>query len=86
MLAFANREGGAAPLEVQFSAEGDCTDGTARFDWDFGDGSPATTGAQPIHTFEKPGTFKVKVKVTSDAIPGAEDSDEVDLVVTAPEG
>jgi PKD repeat protein len=86
LLIFSNIDEGAAPLSVQLTAEGDCTSGTPRFDWDFGDGSPGATGETVVHTFEKAGTYTVKGKVTSDEIPGMEDVDEVDIVVTAPPG
>jgi PKD repeat protein len=35
------------------------------FLWDFGDGSPAGSGKSPAHTYTRPGTFTVKVKVTN---------------------
>jgi chitodextrinase len=84
LLIFSNIEEGAAPLAVQFTAEGDCTSGTAKFTWDFGDGSPGATGETVVHTFEKAGTYKVKGRVTSDEIAGIEDVDEVEIIITAP--
>jgi len=86
VLVFTNVDGGAAPLQAQLTAEGDCTKGTAKVEWDFGDGSPAATGPNVVHTFEKPGTFTVRGKITSDELPGIEDSDTVEIVVTAPQG
>jgi hypothetical protein len=86
VLIFANVDTGSAPLSAQLTAEGDCTSGTARFDWDFGDGSPGATGETVVHTFEKPGNYTVTGKISSDALPGAVDSDTVDIVVTAPQG
>jgi len=84
VLVFVAEESGAAPFTAQFTAEGDCTSGTANVEWDFGDGSPHTTGKTVVHTFEKPGTFTVTGKITSDALPGVEDNDTVDVNVTVP--
>jgi hypothetical protein len=84
VLVFVNEESGPAPYTAQLTAEGDCTSGNANVDWDFGDGSPRTTGKTVVHTFEKPGSFTVTGKITSDELPGVEDSDTVDVTVTAP--
>ena len=86
VLVFSNVEGGPAPLSVQLTSEGDCTSGQARVEWDFADGSPGATGETVVHTFEKPGTYTVKGKITSDELPGVEDFDDVEIVVTAPQG
>ncbi len=84
VLVFANPEEGPAPLQTQLTAEGDCTDGEARVSWDFGDGTPPATGMAVIHTYEKAGTYTARGKITSDALPGVEDSDEIEVLVTAP--
>lgn len=86
VLVFTNVDGGEAPLQAELTAEGDCTKGTARVEWNFGDGSPPATGTSLVHTFEKPGTYKVVGKITSDELPGLEDNDDVEIVVTAPKG
>lgn len=86
ILVFTNVDNGPAPLQAQLTAEGDCTIGTARIQWDFGDGSPAATGESVVHTFEKAGTYSVRGRITSDALAGVEDSDDVEIVVTAPQG
>jgi len=84
VLIFTDIDDGTAPLSTQLTAEGDCTQGTAKIEWDFGDGSPKATGENIIHTFEKPGTYMVKAKITSDEMPGVEDSDDLEIVVNAP--
>ena len=84
VLVFSDIDTGPAPLQVQLSAEGDCTLGTAKVTWDFGDGSPPATGNAPIHTFEKPGTYTVKGTISSDELPDLDDVDDVEIVVTAP--
>jgi hypothetical protein len=87
VLVFSNDAEGAAPLTVQFTAEGDCTQGTAKVAWDFGDGSPPATGETVVHTFDKPGNYTVKGTITSDALPGVVDADTTDIVVSAaPQG
>lgn len=57
-----------------------CSGGTCMFDglassddgsissytWDFGDGTPAGSGAQPSHTYTKGGTYHVTLTVTDD--------------------
>ena len=51
---------GEAPLEVSFdaSASSDPEDGTvSSYAWDFGDGSPAGSGATPSHTYTAPGNY-----------------------------
>lgn len=85
LLIFSSVEGGPAPLSVQLTAEGDCTQGTARFEWDFGDGSPKATGDAVVHTFEKPGTYTVKGRITSSDLPGLEDVDDTEILVTSPQ-
>lgn len=84
LLIFSSVDGGPAPLSAQLTAEGDCTKGTARFEWDFGDGSPKATGDTVVHTYEKAGTYTVKARITSDELPGLEDVDDVEIVVTSP--
>lgn len=86
VLVFTNVDAGPAPLSAQLTAEGDCTSGTVKFTWEFGDGSPNATGDTVVHTFEKPGNYTVKGTATSDALPGVSDSDTVDIVVAAPRG
>ena len=55
---------GAAPLEVDFTAEGiDRQDDAITYDWDFGDGSDPVTGASGTvsHTYTEGGTFTAEV-------------------------
>ena len=35
-----------------------------RYEWDFGDGTPASTGANPTHTYAATGTYDAKLTVT----------------------
>jgi PKD repeat protein len=60
---------GPAPLPVEFSAlassDSDGTIGT--YIWDFGDGSPSESGAEPSHQFNEPGAYVVSLSVIDDA-------------------
>lgn len=75
----ANPDYGAAPLKVEFSADVDCTSGEPTYAWDFGDGSPVSTEANPVHTYTKPGDYPASVTVTGSG--GGTDSDELDILV-----
>jgi PKD repeat protein len=76
-------EEGAAPLTVPFVAEGMCTDAEGEYEWDFGDGSPRTKGANATHVYTKPGTYTASVKLV-DPEHNAQDSDESTIVVAEP--
>lgn len=56
-----SRTAGKAPLGVSFDMS--CTTGvTTTVSWDFGDGSQSSE-RNPIHVFERPGTFKVQLQL-----------------------
>ena len=86
VFAFADVEAGPAPLKVLLTAEGDCTEGEVSFLWDFGDGSPPVSETTAVHTYEKPGNYKARVHIESTTNPKLEDTDDVDIVVTPPQG
>lgn len=48
-----------APCQLQFKS---LSEGADLFDWDFGDGSSGTKGANAIHTFQRPGVYLVSLK------------------------
>jgi gliding motility-associated-like protein len=50
-----NVKKGKAPLDVEFSVDGDAVS----FLWDFGDNTSISSEETPYHTFKKPGTYKV---------------------------
>jgi PKD repeat protein/glucose/arabinose dehydrogenase/type 1 glutamine amidotransferase len=49
------------PLEVQFDRG---ASGGVAYEWDFGDGSPVSTEANPVHTYEGDGPYEVTLTVT----------------------
>lgn len=58
---------GDAPLTVHFSSSGS-SPGTGTgltYSWDFGDGSPAGSGASTSHVYEEPGIYTAKLTMTS---------------------
>ena len=56
---------GIAPHPVTFSSAGSFDpDGTITYSWNFGDGSPASTSANPSHTYATDGTFTATLTVT----------------------
>ncbi|MFM7509798.1 MAG: PKD domain-containing protein, partial [Actinomycetota bacterium] len=67
-VANATPDGTKAPLGVVFSSVGSTdADGTIiGYSWDFGDGSPLSTAANPSHLFTTAGTFDVTLTVTDD--------------------
>jgi PKD repeat protein len=73
---------GVAPLEVQFSAEGMCSDVDGTFTWDFGDGSAPMHDAKPTHTYTSPGSYSARVTL-EDPENKVKDSDAVPVTVTA---
>lgn len=70
---------GPAPLEVQFSAEVDCTGGDPSYAWNFGDGSPVSNEPDPRHVYQKPGEYTAAVVITGPR--GGTDEDELDILV-----
>ncbi len=64
-VAAATPTGGPAPLSVAFSSAGS-TDPYGRAlteSWDFGDGSPLSTAANPAHVYGAPGTYTATLTV-----------------------
>ncbi len=83
VVASASVEEGVAPLEVQFSAEGMCTDVDGEYTWEFGDGSEPVHDINAIHVYKTPGTYAARVSL-ADPEHDAKDTDEVPITVTAP--
>jgi len=71
---------GKAPLTVQFKADVEGGTPPLSYLWKFGDGSPDSTEANPKHTFQKPGKYRVDLEVKDSA--GDEDSDYLEIEAT----
>jgi PKD repeat protein len=54
---------GTAPLVVQFTSTS--TGSPTSYSWDFGDGTPAGTGANPTHTYAAGGPYTVSLTATN---------------------
>jgi PKD repeat protein len=74
-------DSGMAPLLVQFT---DLSTGnvTSR-EWDFGDGSDKVSTKDPSHTYQNPGTYNAKLKVTAPGLLGSDEKTKT-ITVTAP--
>ncbi len=68
--AFPSRTSGKAPLGVSFDMS--CTTGNPiSIEWDFGDGAQSDE-KNPIHVFEEPGTYRVKLSIEDAVGTGSE--------------
>ncbi len=66
-VATATPSAGAAPLTTQFSsaASSDPNGKTLTYSWNFGDGSPVSTAADPSHTYTTAGTYTATLTVNN---------------------
>ena len=64
--ASADKDSGGTPLTVAFSSAGseDPDGDPLTYEWDFGDGTPKSTAANPQHTFTAAGNYTVQLTVT----------------------
>jgi glucose/arabinose dehydrogenase len=64
-VASANPTSGPAPLAVNFDgrASSDPDGDPLSYEWNFGDGAPADSGAQVSHTYASPGTYTATLTV-----------------------
>ncbi len=65
-VAVADKTSGATPLDVNFSSAGsaDPEGQPLTYSWDFGDGSPLSTAANPAHTYTTAGVYTVRLTVS----------------------
>jgi glucose/arabinose dehydrogenase len=76
----ADRTAGPLPLTVAFSSAGskDPDGDRLTYDWDFGDGSPHSSLANPGHTYTVEGTYTARLRVT-DGRGGSATSDPITI-------
>lgn len=81
-IASATPTTGEAPLEVSFKAS-DSTDdnNVTSYSWDFKDGSPLSTEANPDHTFTTAGNYEVLLTVKDEN--GLTDKETITITVTS---
>ncbi|MDH3795868.1 MAG: PKD domain-containing protein, partial [Flavobacteriaceae bacterium] len=81
-VASANLLNGDIPLQVEFTGSGSIDDvGIVSYFWDFKDGNTSSQ-ADPVYTFNTPGTYNVELSVQDGA--GLNDTDSVTITVTDP--
>lgn len=55
------------------------------YEWDFGDGSPVSSGPNPTHTYLKPGTYNVVLKVIDNSeLSSGKSTDVTNVVINNP--
>ena len=75
----ADPDEGAPPLTVKFTSSVEDATPPLTYNWDFGDGSPPTSDANPTHIYQKAGEYTAMVTVKdSKAQTGSE---EIDILV-----
>lgn len=70
---------GKAPLTVKFLADIEGGKPPLTYRWSFGDGTPDSTEANPVHVYEKAGQYTADLEVKDSA--GDEDSDYLEIDV-----
>lgn len=75
----ADPEEGKAPLRVQFNADIEGGVPPLKIRWDFGDESTPSSEVNPVHTYEKPGSFTVTLDVDDSSADS--DSDWLEIEV-----
>jgi len=84
-IASATPTSGTAPLEVTFTGNSSTDDvAVVSYLWDFKDGSPNSTAANPVHTFTAANNYQVELTVEDGE--GLTDTATVTITVTDPGG
>jgi probable HAF family extracellular repeat protein len=65
-IASADRTAGKVPLTVNFSSAGSSGAVGSSYSWDFADGSPVSSDANPSHVYSVPGSYAAVLTVTND--------------------
>lgn len=83
VIAEAEPDEGAPPLQVQFTASVEEDEGGPwKFEWDFGDGKKSTE-QNPTHTYDKVGEYTATLTVTDQK--NNKGTDEIDVFVETDE-
>ena len=61
----ADPKGGAAPIEVKFTDRSTNPGLIAKYDWDFGDGTPHSEDKNPSHSYAAPGDYTAQLTITT---------------------
>ena len=79
----ADKTSGDAPLEVQFTGQGSIDDkAITSYLWQFKDGQPNVTVANPTHTFTNPGNYLVELTVQDQE--GLNSTNTISITVNSP--
>lgn len=70
---------GKAPLTVKFMADVEGGKAPLTYKWTFGDGTPDSNEANPVHVYEKPGRYQADLEVKDSS--GDEDADYLEIEV-----
>lgn len=65
IYAYASVHEGCEGLTPSFSSRVSTGDAIVSYEWDFGDGSPKSADATPSHTYNKEGTYQVRLSYTT---------------------
>lgn len=65
--------------EIQFTPR---SNGVLTYEWDFGDGSPVSTDANPVHSYSSAGTYTVSLSITSAS--GSDTNTKADYIFVLP--
>jgi hypothetical protein len=82
VVAVPSASAGAAPMAIQFAAEGACTGTEGTFTWDFGDGSAPVHARNAAHLYQTPGRYTARVTLV-DGARTARDADETVITVSS---
>ena len=75
----ADPDEGPPPLTVKFTGSTEDATPALTYKWDFGDGSPPSSDANPTHVYQKVGDYTATLTVTDSK--GQTGSEEIDILV-----
>jgi gliding motility-associated-like protein len=81
IASFVAPDSSCAPSTIEFD---NTTLGGESFVWDFGDGSPTSDEAYPVHTYQNPGTYSVSLQVVDNNTCNIRDDTTITIQVFGP--